>query len=156
MATDLDPRTAAWTNADMIPASGEPLVAATYGEAIAENGGFAAYLPRMIAAQQDTLESHGATETETHNAYVQAGTYDVFASLGYSTPDSGTYGVSVNGTTIFDGPSASSAFKNGSLADVVIGTSAWVDVVFSCTGDGPGNTSLYNSGVYMRFVDADF
>lgn len=160
MATDLDPRSAEWTNADMIPAAGEKLVAATYGAAIAENGGFAAYLPKMLAAQQGSVSDHSegypTFVSEGHKAYMAAGTYDIYAA-GRITDGGGFtfYKITVDGSSIASGSQAS-GWVYGSAVGQVIAAAGWIDVGFQVSTSVGGNTTMNYGAVYIRFVDADF
>ncbi len=150
MAIAADPRSAAYSLADMELESMDDHTA-VFESQLADNWAFGAYLPRMIAAQQDDLHDHYDTWTqETHRAYLPIGTYDVYYAGLMSSSGVAYQEIEIDGTTIHAG-TGGAGWVTGSMRDVVLNPAGWLEVLFkvkSSTG-----SDMKRASVYVRYVD---
>ena len=154
MATDLDPRTAEWTNTDMVLVN-DDVYTETFAGAIAEDVGFSAYRPRLLVSQQDqVMSASGTFVSEDRRVYIQQGTYDVYAQLKLTYDVAGSFNVSLDGTTIIGG--TGDGRQTGSTLGYVTATAGGVDMQFQVAGVGSNKGHADYGVVYLRFVAADF
>ena len=156
MATDLDPRTAGWTNTDMVLVN-DDVYTETFAGAIAEDVGFAAYMPRMAAAQADVItDMSGAYPTyisQSHKFYILAGTYDMVGAAKITDNGGVTYWRMGADGTYWASGSGASGWVYGSVSGQVFGTTGWYDAVFGVATGASGDTSMNYGVMFAQLAD---
>ena len=146
MADDMDVKTTVFVTTDMLLINDDRELE-TWAQAIAENGGWAAYLPRMVASQKTEL-ADGATLSEGHRAYMAAGTYDVYASI-YMVNADGTGAIDVGGTRVVTG--TTTGWVTGSVT-ITHAADGWIAVEEEI--EDTVKTKANYGAAYVRFIDA--
>jgi len=126
MAGALDPSTSDWVTADLIPATGE-VPPATWGEGVAENGGFNYYQTRVVHQVIGTnIHDHGgAQQTARFYTYMTAGSYTAYAAGSFVDGGAGNGTISLDGTTLIQVGNGSNGWHFGS-SGVTIAADGWI------------------------------